>query len=180
MGSSMGTGSGSRSHSRSQSHHRGRSRTPKLYKLPQLSTVRPIPHISAATPRPFAERKNALANEFLIELDTRVCKGELTKAAAAKDGIKITWSTRMKRVAGKATWNRSNKSPWIKLSTRLLTDETRLRTVLTHEFCHLTTQGLSHEFKNPHGKTFMEWGEKCEKAFGIKVTTYHNYNVDFK
>ncbi|KAG8625339.1 hypothetical protein KVT40_007090 [Elsinoe batatas] len=71
----------------------------------------------------------------------------------------------------------------IELALKILTSPERLHNTLAHEFCHLATYIISGVKDRPHGPEFKAWGRKCDKAFGhkgVKVTTRHGYEIEFR
>ncbi|POS86856.1 hypothetical protein EPUL_002481 [Erysiphe pulchra] len=149
----------------------------------------------------FSEKKIALAESFLHELDDKITGGEISKLAASSGGVKITWNKKLNSTAGRANWKcekiRSKNSltngepeppkvihhATIELAEKVIDDEIRLLNVMSHEFCHLATFMISNVKTNPHGKEFKSWATKCSKLFadrGVHVTTKHNYDIDYK
>ncbi len=150
----------------------------------------------------FSQRKNALAEAFLKELDEKITNGQITKLAEATGGVKIIWSKKLNSTAGRANWKRetlksstlsSDGKPQptvtyrhhaaIELAEKVIDDEDRLINVIAHEFCHLANFMISNIKTNPHGKEFKSWAAKCGKVFGgrgVEVTTKHSYNIDYK
>ncbi|KAK3942083.1 SprT-like family-domain-containing protein [Diplogelasinospora grovesii] len=151
-----------------------------------------------AAKKRFAQVKHEMAANFLRELDTVVTKGKISEMAASAGGIKIVWSKTLKTTAGRAHWRKEtvrtcaddltirticHHHASIELAEKIIDDEYRLLNTLAHEFCHLANFIVSGITKNPHGKEFKHWGQLCTRAFGdrgIKVTTKHSYEIDFK
>lgn len=148
----------------------------------------------------FASRKHAIAEAFLVELDSTICSGRITSLSEATGGIKLVWSKTLKTTAGRANWRREQirirTGPlptdtrteirhhcYIELAEKVIDDEERLYNVLAHEFCHLTTFMISEVRNNPHGAEFKSWGKKATAAFanrGVEVTTKHSYQIEYK
>jgi predicted SprT family Zn-dependent metalloprotease len=148
----------------------------------------------------FAERKHAIAEAFLEELDTTIAEGQIHELSKLTGGIKLVWSRTLKTTAGRANWKReqirvrTGPLPMdfrtevrhhcsIELAEKVIDDEERLYNVLAHEFCHLTTFMISNVRNNPHGAEFKAWGRKATIAFankGVEVTTKHSYQIDYK
>jgi predicted SprT family Zn-dependent metalloprotease len=148
----------------------------------------------------FAERKHAIAEAFLIELDTTISQGRIMQLSKPTGGIKLVWSKTLKTTAGRANWRREQirmrTGPLpsdtkvetrhhcsIELAEKVIDDEERLYNVLAHEFCHLTTFMISEVRNNPHGAEFKNWGRKATAAFqskGVEVTTKHSYQIEYK
>ncbi|KAF1837953.1 hypothetical protein BDW02DRAFT_490105 [Decorospora gaudefroyi] len=148
----------------------------------------------------FAERKHALAEAFLTELDTTITSGRITSLSTPTGGIKLLWSRTLKTTAGRANWRReqirirTGPDPTstrteirhhcsIELAEKVIDDEERLFNVLAHEFCHLATFMISEVRSQPHGAEFKAWGRKASDAFhdrGVHVTTKHSYQIEYK
>jgi predicted SprT family Zn-dependent metalloprotease len=175
------------------------SRSP--IKKPSLQeTATPSVKELRAQRKAFAERKHALAEAFLLELDTAISSGRVTSLSASTGGIKLIWSKTLKTTAGRANWRREQirmrTGPLptdtsteirhhcsIELAEKVIDDEDRLYNVLAHEFCHLTTFMISEVRNNPHGAEFKSWGRKATAAFankGVQVTTKHSYQIEYK
>ncbi|KOS23376.1 HMG box-containing protein [Escovopsis weberi] len=150
----------------------------------------------------FEARKTQIAEDFLDQLDSRITEGKLSELAASTGGIKIVWSKTLNTTAGRANWRRETirkkskdgagapEAPVehrhhasIELAVKVIDEEARLLNVLAHEFCHLANFMINGITNNPHGKEFKAWAAKCSRAFaaqGIRVTTKHTYEIDFK
>ncbi|TVY24826.1 HMG box-containing protein [Lachnellula hyalina] len=149
----------------------------------------------------FSEKKHALAESFLTELDEKITDGQISKLASSTGGIKIIWSKKLNTTAGRANWKRETirsttlrpdgkpampiqrHHAAIELAEKVIDDEDRLLNVVAHEFCHLANFMISNMKTNPHGKEFKAWAAKVSNHFqhrGIEVTTKHSYNIDYK
>lgn len=150
--------------------------------------------------KPFDSRKHSVAEAFLRELDTQVADGKIGRLAESTGGVKIVWTKTLNTTAGRANWKKEairTKQPdgtivnsgykhyaSIELAEKVIDDEDRLLNVLAHEFCHLCNFMISGITNKPHGEMFKIWAAKCTQIFrdsrSIKVTTKHEYNIDFK
>jgi predicted SprT family Zn-dependent metalloprotease len=149
----------------------------------------------------FDAKKDQLATDFLQQLDARITDGKIGEMTESTGGVKIVWSKTLKTTAGRASWKRETMSSKqtkdgisvevkeyrhhssIELAEKVIDDEQRLLNVIAHEFCHLANFMINGIKDNPHGKEFKVWAAKCSKMFasqGIKVTTKHTYEIDFK
>ncbi|KAG5930567.1 hypothetical protein E4U42_006655 [Claviceps africana] len=143
--------------------------------------------------------KQSLAVAFLSELDEKVTKGRIAELTKATGGVQLNWTRSLNTTAGRANWRRETvrdkqsdgkvvheefrHHASIDLAEKVIDAETKLLNVLAHEFCHLATFMISGTVKNPHGKEFKTWAAKCSLLFGdrgIRVTTKHSYEIDFK
>ncbi|TVY46653.1 HMG box-containing protein [Lachnellula occidentalis] len=149
----------------------------------------------------FSEKKHALAESFLTELDDQITGGQISKLASSTGGIKVIWSKKLNTTAGRANWKRETirsttlrpdgkpavptqrHHAAIELAEKVIDDEDRLLNVVAHEFCHLANFMISNMKTNPHGKEFKAWAAKVSHHFqhrGIEVTTKHSYSIDYK
>lgn len=149
----------------------------------------------------FDAKKDQLATDFLRQLDARITDGKIGELTEPTGGVKIVWSKTLKTTAGRASWKRETVSSKqikdgasvevklyrhhssIELAEKVIDDEQRLLNVIAHEFCHLANFMINGIKDNPHGKEFKIWAAECSKLFGsqgIKVTTKHTYEIDFK
>jgi predicted SprT family Zn-dependent metalloprotease len=164
-----------------------------------LSSELPREDKKKAQKKAFETVRQALAEDFLSELDLRVTDGQIAKLCDSTDGVKIVWTKSLQTTAGRANWRRETvrteqadgsvaaethkHHASIELADKVIDDENRLLNVLAHEFCHLTTFMISGVKTNPHGKEFKAWASKCSQIFGyrgVNVTTKHSYDIDFK
>ncbi|MCJ1312168.1 hypothetical protein MMC25_005842 [Agyrium rufum] len=194
----------------------------------------------------FKMEKEALAVNFIRELDEKISNGKVGSETDTTGGIKLVWSKRLLTTAGRASWKRvaspesnaasvsilpsstcspsTDASPnasssfaleapispmiiglaqvhpaqrpipakleykhhaTIELSTKIITSPDRLYNTLAHEFCHLANFIISNQKNSPHGPSFQAWGRLASAAFGqepygVKVTTKHDYKIEFK
>ena len=106
--------------------------------------------------RAFDEAKDALARDFLAELDDRITHGRLGKLTAASGGLRTKWSNTLQTTAGRAHWRcktvttarqggeeeegagrEQQHEAHIELASKVLTNEADLLNTVAHEFCHL-------------------------------------------
>ncbi|OAR05978.1 hypothetical protein LLEC1_01311 [Akanthomyces lecanii] len=157
------------------------------------------PSLTKASKVSFEAVKTNLAVKFVNELDTKITNGQIAQLSESTGGVKIEWSKTLSTTAGRANWKKEtvrttspdgsdatvtyNHHASIELSEKVIDDESRLMNVLAHEFCHLANFMISGITNNPHGKDFKHWAAKCSRTFanqGVKVTTKHSYEIDFK
>ncbi|TQV98340.1 hypothetical protein V2A60_007912 [Cordyceps javanica] len=170
----------------------------KAAKTAMRSPHKPLGPVKAGKSS-FEAVKATLAVEFLKELDSQIADGRISQLSDSTGGVKIEWSKTLNTTAGRANWKMetlrttpSNGSgatityqhhASIELAEKIIDSEDRLLNVLAHEFCHLANFMISGITNNPHGKEFKHWAQKCSRSFssrGIKVTTKHSYEIDFK
>ncbi|PTB77145.1 hypothetical protein M440DRAFT_1437743 [Trichoderma longibrachiatum ATCC 18648] len=174
-------------------------RTPQLQ--PSRSKTSKITSAKKQTKKLFEAKKTQLATDFLRQLDSRITHGKIGELTESTGGVKIVWSNTLKTTAGRANWKREaiitkqtadsgtagvkqyRHHSSIELSEKVIDDELRLLNVIAHEFCHLANFMINGITDNPHGKEFKAWAVKCSQVFasqGIRVTTKHSYEIDFK
>lgn len=173
--------------------------SPRKLILPKLSQSPTKASPKKAVRQAFDAQKHQLAEEFLAELDAQITEGQIASLAESTGGVKLVWSKTLKTTAGRANWKREtirNKHAdgttsearykhyaSIELAEKVIDDEARLLNTMAHEFCHLANFMVNGLTTNPHGKEFKVWANKCSRTFahrGIKVTTKHTYEIDFK
>ncbi|KAK4231940.1 SprT-like family-domain-containing protein [Podospora fimiseda] len=157
---------------------------------PASTPAKPKP-TSSSSKKEFSSSKESLAKSFLHLLDTTITSSQLSQLSASTGGIHLIWTNKLSTTAGRANWKRIKSSSTqythhasIELSTKIISDPSRLLNVLAHEFCHLANFMISGITTNPHGKEFKLWAKKVTDKFGdshgIEVTTKHSYEIDFK
>lgn len=146
----------------------------------------------------FESKKHEIAQSFLQELDELITDGKINELAMPTGGVKIVWTKTLNTTAGRANWRRKTAKKEategdepaeyqhfasIELAEKVIDDEEKLLNVIAHEFCHLANFMVNGITNNPHGKEFKSWATKCSRKFGdrgIKVTTKHSYDIDYK
>lgn len=178
--------------------------SPRKLMLPPVnkspSKASPKKDLKKETKKSFAARKHALAESFLLELDSKITQGKIAELAESTGGVKLVWTKTLNTTAGRANWRRETTRTTrkvdgeqisvtykhhasIELAEKVIDDEHRLLNVMAHEFCHLANFMISGITTNPHGREFKVWAAKCSALFGdrgIEVTTKHSYDIDFK
>lgn len=155
-----------------------------------------------AAKKAWAAEKAKLAQDFLLELDEVLAKGEISLRSESTGGVKIIWSPRLNSTAGQAKWKRvpikskdglpskdGSTTPTydhyatIELAEKVVVDKERLLNTMAHEFCHLCTMMIDGVSDRPHGTEFKRWAAACSSLFksrGVKVTTKHSYDIAYK
>ncbi|KAF4121607.1 SprT [Geosmithia morbida] len=165
---------------------------------PKLKSLSKSPQ-KDVTRKTFDSTKHDVAAKFIQELDSRVTEGKISELAESTGGVTLVWSKTLNTTAGRANWRRETvrtskpdgtevvvqhkHHASIELAEKVIDNEDRLLNVLAHEFCHLANFMVSGITGNPHGKEFKVWATKCSRSFsdrGVKVTTKHTYEIDFK
>lgn len=173
--------------------------SPRKLTLTQVKKSPSKPSPKKEVKKKFESKRHSIAEQFLQELDRRITDGKVAELAASTGGVKLVWSKTLNTTAGRANWKREtirtknsdgtevdvkyNHHASIDLAAKVIDDEERLLNVVAHEFCHLANFMVSGITNNPHGKEFKEWASKTTKAFGdrgVKVTTKHTYDIDYK
>jgi predicted SprT family Zn-dependent metalloprotease len=173
---------------------------------PRRAAFMPVPGTSTSGSSPkkgekktFDAKKHQIASDFFLELDTQITEGKIGQLAESTGGVNLIWSKTLNTTAGRANWKRETTRTKdedgndidvqhqhhasIELAEKVINDENRLLNVVAHEFCHLANFMINGVTNNPHGKEFKIWAAKCSRIFGsrgIKVTTKHTYDIDYK
>ncbi|KAF8423786.1 SprT-like family-domain-containing protein, partial [Tirmania nivea] len=150
----------------------------------------------------FRSRKQALADQFLLELDFRVTSNRVYQKLSHLGGLKVVWSKNLLKTAGyfKYRYKRSARVDedgehlpgehriitfaQIELAEKVVDDEHRLYSTLAHEFAHAANAVVGENWdQRCHGKGFKQWLLKCQKAFperAIELGSCHNYVISYK
>jgi predicted SprT family Zn-dependent metalloprotease len=179
--------------------HRGQSpespiSSPRKLKSPAKNTK-----AESLAKKSFASRKHDVASRFLAELDTEITQSRINTLSSSTGGVHLVWSKSLNTTAGRANWRKETTKTHdpstnttkityvhhasIELAEKIIDTEDRLFNVLAHEFCHLANFMISGVKDQPHGKSFKEWGRKCNASFGdrgVTVTTKHSYRIEYK
>lgn len=127
--------------------------------------------------RLFINEREDLATGFLATFIADICP-ELSNVLS--DPIEIKWSKTLASTAGRASYSKTRREAKIELSTKVIDCETRLRSTLAHEMCHILVWCIDAQFSRPHGKEFKKFGALVEKKLQIKVETTHDYEISYK
>ena len=94
-----------------------------------------------------------------------------------------SWCKTLNKTAGDCrlmTRNKDRKAH-IRLATKVLDTLEKLKQTFCHEMCHAMAWIVNANSKPPHGPYFKYWAHAAESAFDdIKVTTCHNYKIQYK
>ncbi|RPB25447.1 hypothetical protein L211DRAFT_753585, partial [Terfezia boudieri ATCC MYA-4762] len=150
----------------------------------------------------FQSKKQALADQFLLELDSRVTNNRVNERLSHLGGLKVIWSKSLLKTAGyfKCRYRRSTRVDedgerlpgeyrvitfaQIELADKVVDDEHRLYSTLAHEFAHAANAVVGENWEQRcHGKGFKQWMLKCQKAFpekDIESGRCHDYVISYK
>ncbi|KAA8906512.1 SprT-like family-domain-containing protein [Sphaerosporella brunnea] len=151
------------------------------YRTPRRSKAM-IPAKTPATSRvdkkEWEARKHDMALQFIQEMDRKIENGAVGKYYACQGGLRLEWNQSLRTTAGRARMTRGI----IELSPKIITGEERLYDTLAHEFCHLCVWAISRDKKDVHGPIFKSWARVIVREFPHinKITTTHNYKIDYK
>ncbi|KAI9620943.1 hypothetical protein KEM48_007970 [Puccinia striiformis f. sp. tritici PST-130] len=126
----------------------------------------PTKKVRASTKKPpkeidtsFPKIREKLAQDLLIELNTKVFKNQLPSS------IELIWSKRLNSTAGRAHLI-SVKDP----NTGAKGYKIKVELAQSH-----------HQLKENHGRFFKAWGHRVHSVMkDITITTKHNYDIDYK
>jgi predicted SprT family Zn-dependent metalloprotease len=154
----------------------------------------------------FRKRRMELSQQLFVEFDRIAFGSRLFVPTNDVDQttVTVTWSNKLRTTAGLTRLSRIRKFPLtknhlnstnssgsidaniiriavIELSSKVIDDETRLRSTLLHEMCHAAAWVMDDIAKPAHGSCFQKWAKRASRAIpDIVVTTTHNYEIDFK
>jgi predicted SprT family Zn-dependent metalloprotease len=168
------------------------------------STQRTIPRPLTGNAKPesklaFRRRREELSQQLLVTFDRTVFDAKLLVSARGFEDpvVALSWSNKLRTTAG-LTRLKSMGNPFltndqpdqnasrirtalVELSTKVIDNETRLRSTLLHELCHAAAWIIDGIAKPAHGPCFQRWAKHAMKAVpDVSVTTRHNYEIDFK
>jgi predicted SprT family Zn-dependent metalloprotease len=168
------------------------------------STQRSIPRPLTGNAKPesklaFRRRREELSQQLLVTFDRTVFDAKLLVSARGFEDpvVALSWSNKLRTTAG-LTRLKSMGNPFltndqpdqnasrirtalVELSTKVIDNETRLRSTLLHELCHAAAWIIDGIAKPAHGPCFQRWAKHAMKAVpDVSVTTRHNYEIDFK
>ncbi|PLW10928.1 hypothetical protein PCANC_17403 [Puccinia coronata f. sp. avenae] len=130
---------------------------------------------------PFAEIREELARELVLEMNKRIFGRQLPP-------IEVFWSKRLNSTAGRAHFAYSHDKAGnrvanyrVELALKVVDCVARLRNTLAHELCHVACWAIDQRLRENHGRFFQAWGRKVHAAMpDIIVTTRHSYEISYK
>lgn len=145
----------------------------------------------------FRKDREELSQRLLQVFDRTAFDGLLLVRVPGEDelAVTVTWSTKLRTTAGltrlkrKAAYLQKEQNEGacycrtavIELSTKVIDDESRLRSTLLHELCHAAAWVVDGTMKPAHGSCFKKWAGKAMTAVpNVVVTTTHDYEIDYK
>jgi len=177
----------------------GSFKTPSAPKKPETPTSAHIPVARSKPRRLFSARKskNMLCStkptpqQFQKERDQytswifeRLNTGAFGDKLVLDDNVSFSWCKTLNKTAGDCRLiqrTRKGRKAHVRLATKILTDLDKLKQTFCHELCHAMAWIVDGVKKPPHGPRFQHWANEAESAFSdIKVTTCHNYQIQYK
>lgn len=132
--------------------------------------------------QPFSARRKRIALDLLDELNV-LTGGEIARKVVSAGRLRIVWKKKLPRRVSGRLWVCRDGSYIMQLSEHYLTNETRVRNTVAHEWCHLAASAISGCKTEGHGSCFWWWAEQVNEMFkhrGIRVTRYHEYKIEPK
>ncbi|KAF2227633.1 SprT-like family-domain-containing protein [Elsinoe ampelina] len=161
--------------------HPGPTPTPDISKPTQDVPRQDDPNQDDPGPHdaPFTETRDTLAHTFLTQLDQTLTSSLIAQRTAPTGGVHLIWNPHFTT----STPTVPAYAATIELSSKILTDEERLRSTLAREFCHVAVGVVDQVPRGKHGGEFEAWGRRCEAVFGemgVRVTKRHDYELEWK
>jgi len=114
----------------------------------------------------------------------RLNTGAFGDRLVLNDNLTFEWCKTLNKTAGDCRLIQrtlKGRKAHIRLATKILTDLDKLKQTFCHEMCHAMAWVVDGIKKPPHGPHFQHWANEAESAFNdIKVTTCHNYKIQYK
>ena len=129
----------------------------------------------------FNSTREALANKWYYFFNETVFESLLPI------DLNIQWNKNLTKTAGYCEYRftsisgLANRTISINLSTKIITNEERLKSTLIHELCHAATW-IINGVKEGHGSIWRGWAEKAGRLVpGLPpITRCHTYSIDTK
>ena len=128
----------------------------------------------------FQRIREDLSRQLFDDFDRSVCDGRLAQCTSVEWSNKLRTTAGLTRMIYRQGGSKQDRKVVIELSTKVLDDEDRLRNTLLHEICHAAAFVVDGVTKPPHGECFQKWAQVAMERTGIKVTTRHDYEIQFK
>ncbi|GAB5355921.1 hypothetical protein AAMO2058_000246200 [Amorphochlora amoebiformis] len=101
------------------------------------------------------------------------------------ENMKIEWTNSLNKTAGETYYKlrpmNNERFAEIRLAIKVLDTEEKLKQTLCHELCHAACWIIDRLRNAGHGLAFKRWARVSEEACpGMKVTTCHNYKINYK
>eukprot|EP00002_Diphylleia_rotans_P000912 TRINITY_DN1048_c0_g1_i3.p1 TRINITY_DN1048_c0_g1~~TRINITY_DN1048_c0_g1_i3.p1 ORF type:complete len:406 (-),score=59.38 TRINITY_DN1048_c0_g1_i3:220-1437(-) len=154
--------------------HQTNKQTCRSTSLPKLTVVEKT---KAPTQSQFERDVHGYTRKLFSEFNANIFEQQLPK------NLKITWSSRLRKCAGKTVFNLKGKSRAlvVELSDKLLNTYERLRTTLCHELCHAAVVLIDGDLKEVHGPKFYRWANYAMQLYPeLEISRCHTYEVDYE
>jgi predicted SprT family Zn-dependent metalloprotease len=104
--------------------------------------------------------------------------------------VEVIWSKKLNTTAGQTRLLKGTPLTFdsprprlakVELSTKVIDDESKLRSTLLHELIHAAVWILEGVSKPPHGKEFKRWASLAmRRIHDVEVTTTHSYEINYR
>jgi len=146
----------------------------------QAVALRPDQRNHRSIKMDFRRNRDALGAAALAEFNDAAFDGKLSS-------VTLEWSNLLRTTAGRThakllPGNRGTiRVAKIELSTKVITNKSRLRATLLHEMCHAATWIIDENLKPPHGDVFKKWAALAmANVPDVEVTTTHDYEIEYR
>ena len=128
--------------------------------------------------------RESMTQSAFREFNKEVFGGKLSS-------VEVVWSKKLNTTAGQTRLLKASSSEFldvpparlakVELSTKVIDDQTKLRTTLLHELIHAAVWILEGVSRPPHGKEFKRWAKLAmRKIKDVEVTTTHSYEINYR
>ena len=155
---------------------------------PAPTTVRTIPKVRSnhlnLSKKIGQNNRDSMTQSAFREFNQEVFGGKLSS-------VEVVWSKKLNTTAGQTRLLKASSSEFldvpparlakVELSTKVIDDQTKLRTTLLHELIHAAVWILEGVSRPPHGKEFKRWAKLAmRKIKDVEVTTTHSYEINYR
>ena len=156
-----------------------------LFSTPNVTNFTPLNDTkqtqTPVTIRKFNSTKIDLGQNWYFIFNESVFSSLLPK------DLQIKWNKNLTKTAGYCEYkfqtdnSVSTRTISINLSTKIITDEHRLKSTLIHEMCHAATWFING-VKEGHGPIWRGWAQKAGQIYPSlpPITRCHSYSIDTK
>ena len=139
------------------------------------------PIVPSSLNKKFNSNRDTLADSLYYLYNETVFSSQLPK------DLKIIWNKNLTKTAGYCVYKFDKSHDTIQrhisinLSTKIITDEDRLKATLIHEMCHAATW-IINGVKEGHGPIWKGWAYKASQVYPDypPITRCHSFSIETK
>ena len=160
--------------------------TPQCKPSSHTNFVTPVPvfntpRVVSSVSKKFNSNRDTLANGLYYLYNETVFTSQLPK------DLKLIWNKNLTKTAGYCVYKFDKSQDTIQrniainLSTKIITDEDRLKATLIHEMCHAATW-IINGVKEGHGHIWKGWAYKASQVYPDypPITRCHSFSIETK